>query len=474
MDALSSIFTWLSDHEAGISAVVGIMVLAGAVFAGLRSLVRRRGETSQQTAPSTAANQSAPAAEAPPSDLDPLTVPGFEGRPAIAVLPFDDLSSERDQEYFADGIAEDLITRLSSWRSFPVIARNSSFTFKGKAVDVKHVCRELGVRYVVEGSVRKVGDRLRVSAQLIDANTGNHVWAERYDRDLGDIFALQDEITEAIIASMHPELLRFESARVVRKDPGTLDAYDCVLRGGWHLGRETREDCTAARAWFEKAADLDPQLSEAFVGIARTHLHDVQAHWTDAPAQSVAEQNHAARKSVALNPQNSEAQVALGWAYIQAGDQDEGIRAFERAIALDPSNTEAHGHLGVMLAFSGKPDDGAGSLEKAMRLDPRSPWLSYWLDGMAWVHFARAQYEEAIEWAQRSCKVNPDHPWAYRALAASYAMLGRQEEARSALAEELRLEPDMTISKMKLEPWEAKPDFVERYFDALRKAGLPE
>jgi TolB-like protein/tetratricopeptide (TPR) repeat protein len=473
MDLLSRIASWLGENEATISAVVGITVLAGVVFAGLRSLVRRQGETSQEKAPAVSPEASVATDSELPAP-DSLTVPGFGENPAIAVLPFDNLSGDPDQEYFADGIAEDLITRLSAWRGFPVIARNSSFTYKGKAVDVKRVSRELGVRYVVEGSVRKVGDRIRISAQLIDAQTGSHVWAERYDRDLGDIFSLQDEITEAIIASMHPELVRFESARVARKDPGTLDAYDCVLRGGWHLGRDTREDCTAARAWFEKAADLDPQLSEAFVGIATTHLADVQGHWTDAPEQSVAEQSRAARKSVALNPQSSDAQVVLGWAYIQAGDQDEGIRAFERAITLDPSNTEAHGHLGVMLAFSGKPDEGAGSLAKAMRLDPRSPRLWYWLDGMAWVHFARGQYEEAIEWAQRSCKVNPDQPWAYRALAASYAMLGHQEEARSALAEELRLEPDMTISKMKLEPWDAKPDFVERYFDALHKAGLPE
>jgi TolB-like protein len=199
MDLLSRIASWLGENEATISAVVGITVLAGALFAGFRSLVRRRGKTGQQTAPGTPTTEPSSTADSEPADLDPLTVPGFEGRSAIAVLPFDNLSGDPDQEYFADGIAEDLITRLSAWKEFPVIARNSSFTYKGKAVDVKQVSRELGVRYVVEGSVRKAKDRVRISAQLIDATSGGHVWAETYDRELEDIFALQDEITEAIV-----------------------------------------------------------------------------------------------------------------------------------------------------------------------------------------------------------------------------------------------------------------------------------
>ena len=234
MDLLARIGTWLSDHEAMISAVVGITVLAGVLFAGLRSLVRRRAEPSQEKALAVSPETQA-ATDSSPADLDPLTVPGFEGRPAIAVLPFDDLSREHDQEYFADGIAEDLITRLSTWRDFPVIARNSSFVYKGKPVNVKQVSRELGVRYVVEGSVRKAGDRVRITAQLVDAVTGGHVWAEIYDRELRDIFTVQDEITEAIVASMRPELLRSEGERAVRKEPQNLDAWDCYARGQWHL-----------------------------------------------------------------------------------------------------------------------------------------------------------------------------------------------------------------------------------------------
>jgi TolB-like protein/Tfp pilus assembly protein PilF len=473
VDFFSSVFTWLSDHEAGISAVVGITVLAGVVFAGLRSLVRRRGATAAGGAPSSSAKPTS-AAEASAPDLDLLTVPGFEGRPAIAVLPFENLSGDPEQEYFADGIAEDLITRLSAWRHVPVIARNSSFTYKGKPVDVKEVSRELGARYVLEGSVRRSEDAVRIAAQLIDATTGSHVWAERYDRDLGDMFDLQDEITEAIIAAMHPKMVRFEGARAARKNPESLHAYDHILRGWWHLWNFTKEECIAARACFEKAAELDPQQSEAFVGIAEAHLVDVQMHWTEQPDRSVAEQNRAARKSVALDPQNPRAQVALGWACVQTGHQEEGIRAFERAVEVDPSDADAHGQLGMVLALGGRPDAAAKSLEKAMRLDPKAPWLWYWLDGMAWAHFARGQYEKAIEWAMRSSKVNPSQPWAYRTLAASHALLGQAEEAQRALEEELRLEPEITIGRLKLEAWDATDDFKARYFDGLRKAGLPE
>jgi tetratricopeptide (TPR) repeat protein len=289
-----------------------------------------------------------------------------------------------------------------------------------------------------------------------------------------DIFALQDEITEAIVASMHPELVHLESERVARTDPRSLDAYECFLRGTWHLGQRTREHSAAARKWFEKATEFDPQLAEGWVGIAATHNLDVAYHWTDEPERSIAEQNRAARKGVALDARSPDGQVELGWGYVRTGHREAGIGAFERAIALDPSHAPAHAALGVMLALGGRSDDASESLEKAMRLNPRSPRLWYWLDGMAWAHFAGGRYEDAIEWAQRSCKVNPDQPWAYRALAASHALLNRAEEARWALKEELRLEPDITIQRILLEmPW-ADPDFLERYLDGLRKAGLPE
>ena len=207
--------------------------------------------------------------------MEELTVPGFSGRPAIAVLPFENMSGDPEQEYFADGIAEDLITRLSLWRDFPVIARISSFTYKGRSVDVKQVSRELGVRYVIEGSVRRAGDRVRISAQVIDTTTGAHIWAERYDRELRDIFALQDEITEAIVGSMYPELLRTERERAVRKPPGNLDAWESLQRAVWHALHPTKEDFAMGRSFCERAIELDPHWSVAFAWLAMSHFGDV-------------------------------------------------------------------------------------------------------------------------------------------------------------------------------------------------------
>ena len=251
MDWLSRIGTWLSDNEAMISAIVGIAVLAGIVLAGLRSLVRRRGETAQATAPSATATEPAPA-EAPAADLDPLTVPGFEGRPAIAVLPFDNLSGDPEQEYFADGIAEDLIARLSAWRDFPVIARNSSFVYKGKPVDVKQVSRELGVRYVVEGSVRKTSDRVRIAAQLIDASTGGHVWAKRYDRKLEDIFAIQDEISLAIVEKLKVRLLGGEKEKLVKRYTHDQAAYNLYLKGRYFWNRRYEVGMKKSLEYFSR------------------------------------------------------------------------------------------------------------------------------------------------------------------------------------------------------------------------------
>jgi TolB-like protein len=225
------------------------------VVLGVRQ--NQEGEGSAERAPSTAVER-APAEETSPADLEPLTVPGFEGRPAIAVLPFDNLSGDPDQEYFADGIAEDLITRLSAWRSFPVIARNSSFAYKGKAVDVKQVSRELGVRYVVEGSARRASDRVRISAQLIDATTGDHVWSERYDRALSGIFALQSEMVEEILGAVGLEILAAEGQRLARKPSKSLTSVEAVRKGMYHLNRVTREDNEKARRLFTRAVGLDP------------------------------------------------------------------------------------------------------------------------------------------------------------------------------------------------------------------------
>jgi adenylate cyclase len=382
--------------------------------------------------------------------MDELTVPGFGGRPAIAVLPFDNLSGDPEQEYFADGIAEDLITRLSSWRWFPVIARNSSFIYKGKAVDVKRVSQELGARYVVEGSVRKAGNQVRISAQLIDASTGGHVWAESYDRELREIFAVQDEITEAIVASMWPELRRFERDRAARKEPENLGAWDQVQRGFWYFYRFTREDNTEARCLY------------------------IVYQWSDSPTEAPGELLDAARRSVALDERDSEGQVTLGLAYAFTGEQEKAIAALELAVQLNPSSAFAHTNLGLILARYGRPDEAIASQQKAMRLSPHDPMMWMFFVGLAVAHFAAGRYEEAIKWAQRSAQRRGDSAVPYRFLAASYAHLGRLKEARTALEEALRLTPEFSLRSLQLIAVGVDPDFIARMTGGLRKAGLRE
>ena len=405
--------------------------------------------------------------------MNELTVPGFSGRPAIAVLPFDNLSADPEQEYFADGIAEDLITRISSWRTFPVIARNSSFVYRGKSVDVKQVSRELGVRYVVEGSVRKAGDRVRINVQLIDAPTGHHVWAERYDRELRDLFALQDEITEALTGWLGPELWQAEQKRAVRREPRNLDAWDCVQRGFWHHWTLSRKDNTKARGFFERAVELDPQLVMAFYGLTSTHYLDIFYQWTDSWEQSVAEMVRVAERGAALDEKDAFGQLALGAAYSVTGPQDKMIAALELAIEFNPSLALAYGILGNFLATVQRPGDAIAVLEKGMRLSPRDPFLSAFLSGVALAHFAAGRYEDAVDWARRSLRRRTDWIDPHHVLAASYAHLGRLEEARTAWEDALRLQPGFSLDTYELMLASADPDFAERYLAGLRKAGLP-
>jgi adenylate cyclase len=406
--------------------------------------------------------------------MDELTVPGFSGRQAIAVLPFGNLSGDPEQEYFADGIAEDLITRLSALRELPVIARNSSFAYKGKSVDVKQVRRELGVGYVVEGSVRKADDRVRISAQLIDAATGAHVWAGRYDRELRDIFAVQDEITDALVASMHPELLKSEEARAARREPQNLDAWDCVMRGSWHLGQFMKEETAKARSFFERAIGLDPQLARAFSRLSDTHSMDLMFQWTDSPAQSMADLERAARRAAALDDKDPFAQVSLGYAYRTAGQQDKAIGAFQLAIELNPSSAHACYSLGFTLALKGEAEEAIANIDKAIRLSPHDPMIWMFLSGMALAHVCAERYEEAVEWAQRSLQRKPDWPVAHLVLAGAYAQLDRLDEARAALEAALKLNPQYSLSGLRLALSAADPPLLERVIGALSKAGLKE
>ena len=415
---------------------------------------------------------------AEPIDLDDqYSVPGFRGAPAIAVLPFDNLSGDPEQEYFADGIAEDLITRLSTMGRFPVIARNSSFTYKGQAVDVKQVSRELGVRYVVEGSVRKAAGRGRISAQLIDATTGAHVWAETYDRELQDIFAVQDEITKSIVGSIGPELDRTEMERAARRAPAGFGAYDLVMRARWHALKFTPQANAKTRSLCEEAIELDASYAPAWSLLASSHARDLALQWTDSPAESIEELKRAARKSVALDANMAFSHRALASFYQATAQAEEQMAALEQALSLDPSSSSAHFGLGVALVDRmGSPEEALGHLDQALRLDPKAPlrWLTLVYFSLA--HWSAGQYEVALDYARQALRLNSDSEIPHRVVAVSYVKLGRLGEARAAIDEALRVSPDLTlaVAREQYRRINADPGLTERWLDALRKAGLPE
>jgi len=393
-------------------------------------------------------------------------------RPSIAVLPFANISGDPEQEYFADGIAEDVITALSKFRWFFVIARNSTFTYKGKTVDVKTVAQDLGVRYVLEGSVRKSGKRVRITAQLIEAPTGHHVWAERYDRDLEDIFAVQDEITESIVTSVGPEFLSAEMQRAQRRDVRSLDAWDYAMRAAYHHSRYTKEDSAEAQRLLQKAIELDPLNVGGFCLLAFTHLMQVQFGWSESVVRSIQEAAEAAKKAVAIDDRDAWAHMALGLVDLISRRYDDAIGRFKRAIDLNPSLANAYGALGQALALAGQYDAAVEQINKAIRLSPRDPFLVYWFGHLGLAAFTEERYDEACEWGRKCVHENPNFPGGHRLLAASCGQLGRTKEAQAALMELLLLMPGMTIDDVRKQvPFKDSND-MERYLDGLRKAGL--
>jgi adenylate cyclase len=416
------------------------------------------------------------AANATP-ESSPHTVPGFAGRPAVAVLAFDNLSGDPEQEYFADGIAEDLITRLSGFRWFPVIARNSSFTYKGKAVDVKRVSEELGVRYVVEGSVRKAGQRVRITAQLIDATTGHHVWAERYDRELRDIFEVQDEVAETIAAAISPELRRADSERSLRSRPENLEAWDLFMRGLWHMprvaSRYSQEDNRKARELFETAAAGDPGFAPAHFGMALTHLQDALNRWSESPSGSIARALERATLAVELDPRDAFAHNGLGLSLLFSGQTERAAQACRRALELDPSLAVPHWGLGLATHRLGRTDEACRLIERAARLSPRDPLAFLFWHTLALLHFARERYPEAAECARNSLDLDPGNARAARILAAALAELGRREEGRRVFASAQAAGPELDVEQLRYSASliSLGDEPVERLIAALRKVG---
>jgi adenylate cyclase len=392
-------------------------------------------------------------------------------KPSIAVLPFANMSNDPEQEFFADGIAEDIITALSRYPSLFVIARNSCFTYKGRAVDVKQVGRELGVRYVLEGSLRKAGNRIRVTAQLVEAETGNHVWAERYDRDLADIFAVQDEIAGAVTIAIAPAIAEAEQQRAMRKPPGSLDAWNAYQRGMWHQGKASAEDNALAQKFFQQAIDLDPMFVGGYKGLATAQggaAFDFQAGNPSAILSSV---EALARRAVALDNTDAEACTILSNALRNRGNLSDALAEAERALAISPNLSDAHGMLGIALILSGQPKEGLAALETSIRLNPRSRWAlreNYMAMGL---YFAR-EYEAAVEAARRAIRSYPDYPHPYRWLAAALGQRGQIQEAKQALESAIAIAPasfDMYVRNRV--PW-MRPEDYAHMVEGLRKCRL--
>jgi adenylate cyclase len=390
-------------------------------------------------------------------------------KPSIAVLPFTNMSTDPEQEYFSDGMTEDIITDLSKISGLFVIARNSVFTYKGQAVDISEVGRKFGVRYVLEGSVRKASNRVRITAQLIEATTNGHLWAERYDRELDDIFTLQDEMTQQIVGALKVTLAPDESSRELRVPTNNLDAYDAFLRGAEAQRRFTQASMAEARQHFAHAITLDARYAEAYASLSWVSFLEWEWGWSTDPEQTFARFEESSQKAVELDETLAWARAMRGWALLWEYQYERAIAEGEQAVRLDPNSADAHWLVANVLRMAGQPEDALESLERAMRLDPRYPAI--YLFSLGETYRALRQYPEAIAALKRSLSRAPDMEVAYRFLAVAYSEAGQEEDARAAAAHVLRLNPAFSVEAQRRYP-SKDPQEVERIIDGLRKAGL--
>jgi TolB-like protein/Flp pilus assembly protein TadD len=399
-------------------------------------------------------------------------------KPSIAVLPFTNMSDDPGQEYFADGMTEDLITDLSKVSGLFVIARNSVFTYKGKAIEVRQVAEDLGVRYVLEGSVRRAGEQVRINAQLIDATTGGHLWAERYDGSLADIFGLQDKVARKIVAVLAVQLMAGEEQRVASKETVNPEAYDAFLQGWQHYLRQNPENFRKAISYFEKAVELDPQYARAYAALAATYMHVWKRFWHAKVglrdlhdprflAEEFLEKAH-------LNPTPLAHQVAAGM-LSQQGQHEEAIAEAERAISLDPNDADGYIALAGALSLAGRPDEAHQLVQQAMRLNPHYP-PSY-LYELGLTEFSMERFEKAVEALERASALNPDDRWSLRLLLATYGLLGRKEEAAGlleTLGKSWRGFDPLTVRSVAFWYPFKEPADAERLAEGLRQAGVPD
>jgi TolB-like protein/Tfp pilus assembly protein PilF len=396
-------------------------------------------------------------------------------KPSIAVLPFTNMSGDPDQDYFADGMVEDIITALSHMRWLFVIARNSSFTYKGRAVDVKHVGRELGVRYVLEGSVRKAGNKVRISGQLIDASTGAHLWADRFDGALQDVFDLQDQVTACVVGAIAPRLERAEIERAKHKPTESLDAYDYFLRGMAGVHTWKREAHEEALSYFHKAIELDPNFASAYGMAARCYSWRKVCRWMTDATKETAEAVRLARRAAELGQDDALALCTAGIAFgFVAGQLDDGDALIDQALALNPNLAWAWLFSGWVKVWLGEPEVAIEHATRAMRLSPHDPHTFNMQSAVAAGHFFAGRYAEALSWAKTAMRAHMNAPLQSCVAAASAALIGDTAEAEKAIAHVRQLDPELCLSNLENLMPLRRPEGFAKWADGLRKAGLPE
>jgi adenylate cyclase len=401
-----------------------------------------------------------------------VSLSGFDDRRAIAVLPFANFSGDPEQEFFADGITEDVIAMLAGWRAFPVIARGSAFNYKGQTVDIKKVGEELGVRYVVEGSVRKSGRRVRVTAQLIRADTNHHIMARRYDRDLSDLFELQDELVSTIAGAIEPEILKFERERIAERPQHNEDAYEVYQWGLFHHYRQNKADNVEAQTYFRQALAIEPQYPQATAALSITLSAAAMTGWAEHADACFEDAYVLAPRAVSLDPRYPNAHFALGLICMWTSRVDRAMAAFEEAIKLNPSFAAAHVLLGQMYLYSGRPREAIALAEKGIRLSPNDPRLFIWLPALAGAYYQLLQYEKAVEIGRRSWTLNRSWPAGLRYVVAGLAELGRVNEAQAPLAELKRLNANLAFVEGNLRRLYTDQAGIDHILDGLRKAGF--
>ncbi|MFB9265707.1 winged helix-turn-helix domain-containing tetratricopeptide repeat protein [Bradyrhizobium erythrophlei] len=402
----------------------------------------------------------------------PESVLAVPDKPSLAVLPFENLSGDPEQEYFADGMVEEITTALSRFKWLFVIARNSSFTFKGKAIDIKEVGRRLGVRYVLEGSVRKASGKVRIAGQLIDAATGAHLWADRFERDLTDIFALQDEVTAAVVSAIQPKMLQTEMAMAARRRPENLTAYDFYLRAMQQFYLMTREGLAEAIRLAHRALELDPRFGPVAAWAGVGHMQNVVWGYAVDPQFERKEAVRLARLALSIDDSDPEIlSIAAVTSAFMVGDSESEIEMADRAVALNPNAIRAWSCRGEVYRVAGLPEEAVRSFERALRLSPVDPRLHLTFAGMGMAFVELRRFDAAILAGKKALRQNPSYVAAYRCLASAFAHLGRDAEAREAAARVLEFDPSFTISVWIDRGGQSNSKLL---IEGLRKAGLPE